>query len=153
TDVRGLSPDRRWLGAPGGTLRRFFLAARSVGLLAGVGRAGRCGRRLRNHGTDRAAHPFGVPRLRLRGHHRSVRGPAASCRRRVLQLHHGAVLYRWRALADTTGDAQRDHRDIPGHSPVLPAGLRCADLQANSLEAMMEALAPLIAASMNAGTP
>src|SRR3546814_5815119 len=59
-------PHGRGAGAHGGTLWRIFIPTRPVGLHAGVGRACGRGRRLRDHGADRAAHPVRVARLWFR---------------------------------------------------------------------------------------
>src|SRR5690606_11845269 len=51
------------------------------------------------------------------------------------------------------GHAQRHHWHFPGHFAVLAARLRCADPQPAAVGEIMDALAPLIASAINAGTP
>src|SRR5690606_30912078 len=99
------------------------------------------------------AYAVDLPGLRLCGHYRGLCRAPAPHRRDLLQFHHGAAVYRGRTVSKPAGHAQRHHRHLPGHFAVLAAGLRCADQQPAAVGEIMDALAPLIASAINAGTP
>ncbi len=91
-----------------------------------VGRMRWAGGPVRGGGSGRAAGAGAAGRLRLHRHHRRLPGPAASRRHPVRRAAAGAHLHRRRDGADLHEPAQRHHRRVPGHVPVLPARRRRA---------------------------